>query len=434
MDIAQTTREVSQKISQIKAGSIGDVYSKTVDSVCNKCGNKNLCWQKYYNETMDSFNNLTQILKKEGKILSKNFNPPIEKNCAKQDVVAAYVNKYYNEYLSKEGTLRKVSQVRSVVTDQFEGMALMLKGFADEVCAITSFDVDITKKVSAYLKDKALDIHLINCYRDKDDRLTVQLYLPNYKVRRLEGENIIQDLSDICDRDMGEPEMSVGENSTKVTFSEREVYRVQFSAVQYNCKNGKISGDSYSAFSDSHGKAHIILSDGMGVGCSAAVDSSMTVSLIKKLISAGVGYEASLKIVNSALLVKSGEESLSTIDIATIDLHTAKAEFYKAGSAPTYVKRGDKVGYVESTSLPVGILNKVSFDRTSISLGQGDIVVVVSDGTSGLDDQWIRHTIERFDDVNIEKLSEDLAKTAKMKRTTGSDDDITVVVGQICKV
>lgn len=54
----------------------------------------------------------------------------------------------------------------------------------------------------------------------------------------------------------------------------------------------------------------------MGSGTAAAVDSNMTVSLIVKLIEAGVDYTAALKIVNSALLVKSGEESLSTVDIA----------------------------------------------------------------------------------------------------------------------
>ncbi len=54
------------------------------------------------------------------------------------------------------------------------------------------------------------------------------------------------------------------------------------------------------------GGRHIVLSDGMGSGTAAAVDANMTVSLITKLIDAGVSYTAALKIVNSALLVKSG--------------------------------------------------------------------------------------------------------------------------------
>ena len=90
-------------------------------------------------------------------------------------------------------------------------------------------------------------------------------------------------------------------------------------------------GDAYQSFTDRRSVAHIILSDGMGSGTAAAVDSNMTVSLLQKLIDAGVGYQAALKIVNSALLVKSGEESLSTIDITAVNLYTGQAWFYKAG-------------------------------------------------------------------------------------------------------
>ncbi|MDQ9826338.1 SpoIIE family protein phosphatase, partial [Acinetobacter sp. 163] len=80
---------------------------------------------------------------------------------------------------------------------------------------------------------------------------------------------------------------------------------------------------------------------------------------------------------NSALLVKSGEESLSTIDITAIDLYTGQAHFYKAGAAPTFVRRGNRAGMVESTSLPVGILTAVEFEKSSIKLSDGDLVVMV---------------------------------------------------------
>ena len=46
----------------------------------------------------------------------------------------------------------------------------------------------------------------------------------------------------------------------------------------------------------------------------------MTAELLRRLIEAGVSLDAALKLVNSALLVKSGDESLSTIDIVGVDL------------------------------------------------------------------------------------------------------------------
>ena len=93
-------------------------------------------------------------------------------------------------------------------------------------------------------------------------------------------------------------------------------------------------------------------------------------------------YTAALKIVNSALLVKSGEESLSTVDIAAVNLYTGQAHFYKAGAAPTFIRRGSRTGMVESTSLPAGILTAVEFEKSSVQLRDGDLIVMVSDGAT----------------------------------------------------
>lgn len=96
-----------------------------------------------------------------------------------------------------------------------------------------------------------------------------------------------------------------------------------------------------------------------------------------------MSLDASLKLVNSALLVKSGDESLATIDITGVDLYTGKAEFYKAGAAPTFLRKSGKGGYVESSSLPVGILGGVNFEKNAVTLRDGDVIVMVSDGRGG---------------------------------------------------
>ena len=112
-------------------------------------------------------------------------------------------------------------------------------------------------------------------------------------------------------------------------------------ACQKNAGDNRISGDCYEYFADPRGFAHIILSDGMGSGGRAAVDSIMTCNFVLKLIKAGFGFDAALKFINSALLVKAGDESLATLDIGCIDLYTGTAEFLKAGGAASFLCRAD---------------------------------------------------------------------------------------------
>lgn len=126
------------------------------------------------------------------------------------------------------------------------------------------------------------------------------------------------------------------------------------------------------------------------------MDSAMTTGLLCRLIQAGVGFDAALKMVNSALLVKSGEESLATIDVTQIDLYTGRPTSTRRGQPPSFVVKSGRTGYVESTSLPAGILRGVSFEKSTIGLREGDMVVMVSDGVTATGVDWIPSVIDQY--------------------------------------
>ena len=171
----------------------------------------------------------------------------------------------------------------------------------------------------------------------------------------------------------------------------------------------------------------------MGTGGRAAVDGAMASGLMARLLKAGFGYDCSLKIINSAMLFKSSDESLATMDIASIDLFTGNTELYKAGAAPTLVRRNGKSGRAESTSLPIGILKDVSFDRAGIRLRANDILLMVSDGVTFDGTEWIRQELENWHDGGAQDLAEHICDCARRRQTAGKPDDITVIAAIIEK-
>ena len=177
----------------------------------------------------------------------------------------------------------------------------------------------------------------------------------------------------------------------------------------------------------------MILSDGMGTGGRAAVDGAMACGLMSRLVKAGFGYDCSLKFLNSSMLFKSTDESLATVDVASIDLFTGQTELYKAGAAPTIIRRSGRTGKAESTSLPAGILRDIGFDKAVLKCKVGDIVVMMSDGavSEGLD--WIREEIECWTDGSAQSLAERLCECAKRRRTDAHEDDITVLTAILKK-
>ena len=47
-DIGETTRQVHQKISSSKSGTVADVFAAAAEDVCKSCAQKQVCWGEQY--------------------------------------------------------------------------------------------------------------------------------------------------------------------------------------------------------------------------------------------------------------------------------------------------------------------------------------------------------------------------------------------------
>ena len=426
-EISTTTHQVSERLSRMESTGISGIYTQVADTVCKRCGRKSTCWQYQYNNTVAAMNDCAAQLKRSGSLTKTQSPKYLLENCCKLDEFLAEFGTRFRDYTAKEGVQLKVAKVRSVVTDQFEGMAMMVDEISREMCCMKLLDPKKAARVREYLEKEGIMVQQSLCFTDEYDRLTVELHIPNFQVAKLNRQKSALDLCALLEADLDLPQVTSREKYASVAYTEKAAFSVDFGAYQIPLGQNRLCGDAYDYIRNRGGRAHFVLSDGMGSGGSAAVDSSMASGLITRLLSVGVGHEAALKMVNSALLVKSGEESLATIDICSLDLFTGKTEFYKAGAAPTFVVKGGKAGYVESTSLPAGILRGVAFEKSSITLHEGDMVLLVSDGIVATGADWVKSELEALRGTDIQHLCEKLALTAKMRRTDGREDDITVM-------
>ena len=127
------------------------------------------------------------------------------------------------------------------------------------------------------------------------------------------------------------------------------------------------------------------------------------------------------------MIFKSTDESTATVDIAAVDLHTGRCDLLKAGAAPTIVRRSGRTGKAQSTSLPAGILRDIAFDKATIRLKPGDILLLLSDGATATGTEWICAELENWEKGSAQELSEKISLSAKRRRTDDHEDDITVM-------
>ena len=214
----------------------------------------------------------------------------------------------------------------------------------------------------------------------------------------------------------------------RAALCEMPLYDVEIGSDQHIADGGKLCGDCIDYFSDGMGKTYALVCDGMGTGGRAAVDGNMAVSVMGRLLRSGLSPDSSLQIVNSALMIKSGDESLSTVDLAGIDLYTGGVTLKKAGAPLTYIKKGGRLTAREMPSLPAGILNNIKFSTESIHLKAGDMVVMVSDGVLTGDERWLERLIKTWNEGSAQDLAQAVVQEAIRRRAETKDDDITAVV------
>lgn len=211
-------------------------------------------------------------------------------------------------------------------------------------------------------------------------------------------------------------------------------YRTGVARVARN--GATVSGDSY-LVKECRNKLVLLLSDGMGIGPRASLESQATITLLEQLIESGFDRRLAVRTVNSILLLRSPDEVFATVDLAVVDLVTGDAEFIKIGSAPTFLVRGDQVSVLVNASVPAGILNNIDIEAITRSLQAGDLVVMVTDGVlesrKGLakKDEWLASFLRRARQREPQELAQAILDKAIAGSSQEVPDDMTVLVAKL---
>lgn len=432
-DVSSTVDRVSLELSKINSPDFSEVISGVEYDSCAGCKLRIYCWETKKNETLGAMLEMTKAVKR-GVFSPDDFAPEeFKERCLKPKEISAAVYKRYSEYASRMAAESRIDEVRSVISDQFNGISAMLSDLAKDFEKDEQFDNSAALSAAAALKN--IDISAEECSSrfDKFGRMTIELKVKKTPELVLNKLQMMKLVSNVVERDFDVPSVNESGGDYFITFTEHAQFCVDIGANQIAAGGSRMCGDAYTYFYDSKGHFVMVLSDGMGTGGRAAVDGAMASGLMSRLLKAGFGYDCSLKILNSSMLFKSTDESLATVDVACLDLYTGKLELLKAGAAPTLVMRSGRTGKAESSSLPAGILRNIGFDKATLKMSEGDIIILLSDGAVSEGTDWIRTELENWEGGKAQELAEKISEGAKRRRTDSHEDDITVLAAVIEK-
>jgi len=362
----------------------------------------------------------------------------ITQPCRHGEALCRALQRAYDIHCAKKAGNHAETQLRRTATEQFDSLSLLLEEVGAGLARQKAFDAQTAESAMRVLEDHGFRPSGVVCaHGEEKAALLYARVLPEA------DHSSREELTSAIGRATGisfEPpsHTPAADSETLLTFCQRPLYALKTGAVQMSSSRSDYCGDYFDCFNDNNGREILIISDGMGTGGRAAVDSALATEIFSCLIRTGLSFEGAVRIANQALLLKSSEESLATLDAAGINLYTGEVEFCKAGGAASFLRRRGAASKVELSALPAGILRSIRPARFHAMLEPGDILVLVSDGMLGgaQDAGWIGAALEAFEGDDMQELAELLAGQAVRLRqqARGQDmreDDLTVICGKL---
>lgn len=428
-DVAAATRKVANATQKNLSTDLSTVLKSAAECVCTRCSSCGECWDDNFYTTKEAFDEMGKAAKKSRPPqLSAEFSA----RCSKHEELYKTLCSKYRDAAKRNSEERRAKNIREVVTDQFDGMAILLRDIAADVAAVKSTDKRLSMAVKNVFEGRNIPLFASTCYYTADGCVNLEVSAAKERLKNADITAITDELEDVCGCDFSKPCTRDTENARRLVFCEKPLIEAKFAKASVNAEGEKFCGDTGDFFVDQYACAHMILSDGMGSGTGAALDSMMAVGLVSKMVQSGFRFGSAIRLVNSALLLKSDEESLATADAVSVNLYTGKTDFYKAGAAPSFIMKRGHISKIEGSGVPAGILGGVDYEESCAVLSAGDMVVMVTDGVTDSGEEWLPSEIRALAEKQPQEIADSLADTAKKRRADGHSDDITVMVLKLC--
>lgn len=431
MMAGQTLGEIRRRLDMVTVTMDRNTASRTASSevrrcVCTDCLSYILCFEKNEN-TMSAFDSLQDILERGGSITDAQVRSTVC-CCDRPELLSEAFNDLEKHIMEDKAENIRIRELRTMLTDQLLSMEDILSDLSYRSSQVHSIDTGLSESVREQLSAMGYRGAKVCVYVDDDLFRRADAFIRG----SFSGDiaKLTASVSSILDCDMGLPDITGDNGVTRISFAELPAFTAE-SAVFSASASGEYSGDSCDIFDVGGSEKYLVLSDGMGTGKRARLDSSFTVSLSRKLLTSGLSLTTVHRLVSSMLRVKGWEESFATMDILRLDLCGGRASLLKAGAVSSRLCRDGAVIPLGEISFPAGILSDCPPDKCEIKLFDGDIIIMTSDGADEDSAQLIAQTAAEDNGRDINELVQHLGKIILERRQGTRADDLTVMAVRI---
>lgn len=381
--LSKTFLGLSEKKETFSKSEVEEMFERVKENVCDHCEHKERCFGEQYIATYQMVYEILSAVENYGIELNVETKRRLQKRCIQAPRIL-------RETLEVFQSAKQVLRLNNRMAENRQGCAIQLDTFAHMIQHVTRemdasiFNDDhLEKKIKSQFRKKGLKLLSTVFFVTAQGKYEIHVTVKAINEERVSTREMVRILSACAGRKMileQNERPLIGSEYCTITCMEGP----RFHTIQGVAKIGKgcdkISGDSFLMMELPGGRQGAVLSDGMGAGEKAFRESAMVVEMLEELLSAGFPKETAVQMMNTALVMGREEVRFSTLDMSIFDLYTGVCEIMKVGASTTFIKHPDGVEKISSTSLPIGVLQKLEVDTVWRQLSNRDMVIMITDG------------------------------------------------------
>ncbi len=408
------------------------------DRTCSDCDMRYMCWKRELHQTYNAFSDLIRNYENN----SGSFPHELEKKCIKKYALVKNLEDIMNIYMVNETLKSRLGEGRKILSNHINNMSVTISEIVDEFGNELHLCTDVEKSIKKSLLKYGINFESLICYNDKNGRIKIKMQMENCMGSQACIKTVLPIISETIGKNMsiGSEGCNINSknNMCEIVIEEAPKYHINSHVAVATKEGEKFTGDSYSYGRTKDGNYITVISDGMGSGPEAGLESKVSVEIIEKFMEVGFDEKIAIDAVNAIMSIKfSEDEKFSTLDMNKIDLYTGNAKFMKVGAIESFIKRGNKVEVINSNTLPFGVLEEPDVDTVEKQVGNGDVIVSISDGIldvkndGSFDTTWLIEFLKSTKYRQPKDLSIAILEKAKELSGGKAKDDMTVVVSKV---
>ena len=418
---ASALRELGRELEAAPAAGRNDedlltVFDVAAETCCRRCRRRDRCWGREYEDTRMAMTHAAVKMDQRGSAEPEDLPQWFRDRCLDVRGLTDTVSRELKALYARRQMKSRLRGDRELLGRQYGEFAQVLLELTEGPPPGRE-ERRLERKLDEFLREYAPGTEA-GVFRDAGGRLHVDVLGAGAAVLPLR-ENWVRRLSGALELTLCCPDPG----GSILHLYEAEPLEAEVGIASAGRAGREPSGDVTRVFKTPEGRLCLLLADGMGSGSEASREGSAAAAMAEKLLLAGIGPEAVLRLLNTALMLL-GEKRMTCagIDLMQVDLFTGETLICKYGAAPTYVRSGGEVRLLRGGS-PAAGQGSGAPDCLRLHLEPGSAAVILSDGAARA--EVVRDKLLACSRGGMKAMAREILTDAAAR--AGWEDDMTVL-------